>query len=148
MRQCRTAFEVHVNEEITHMPQVKKTPARARRSDSASPAPTSPITRREVEQAAERFEKALEEANQALHTLARNVGKGAEVAYKDLSKALKTLRRDAEKTNRQLSKDLAKLAAVASPAKAPGKPARNRAAPSPRPGTAAKDSGAPRGNKA
>jgi ABC-type transporter Mla subunit MlaD len=130
------------------MSEVKKTPARARRSGSASPAPTSPITRREVEQAAARFEKALEEANQALQTLAKNVGKGADTAYKDLSKALKTLRSDAVKTNRQLSKDLAKLAAAVNPAKAPAKPARKRAARSPDSGTAAKKSAAGRGKKA
>jgi len=97
-------------------------------------------SRREVEQAAERFETALGEANQALKTLARNVGKGAEVAYKDLSKALKTLRRDAAKTNRQLAKDLAKVAASVRPEK-PAKTARKGAS---RSRTAAKKSGTTR----
>jgi hypothetical protein len=65
------------------MPQVKKSPAGAGQPASSSRASSSANSRREVEQATERFETALGEANQALKTLARNVGKGAEVAYKE-----------------------------------------------------------------
>jgi hypothetical protein len=126
------------------MPQVKKSPAGVSPPASSSRASKSAKSRREVEQAAVRFETALGEANQALKTLARNVGQGAEVAYKDLSKALKTLRRDAAKTNRQLAKDLAKVAASVRPektAKTAGKGAsRSR--------TAAKKSGTTRAKKA
>jgi hypothetical protein len=126
------------------MPQVKKSSAGVGQPASSSRASKSANSRREVEQAAERFETALGEANQALKTLARNVGQGAEVAYKDLSKALKTLRRDAAKTNRQLAKDLAKVADSVRPqktAKAAGQGA-------PRSRTAAKKSGTTRKKKA
>ena len=134
--------------ETEQMPQVKRSPAGVRRPASPSQASGSASTRREVEQASERFETALGEANQALKTLARNVGQGADVAYKDLAKALKTLRRDAAKTNRQLAKDLATLAASVRPEKAAAKPARKSAAASPRSRSAAKKSGPSREKKA
>jgi DNA-binding protein HU-beta len=94
------------------MPPAKKQPARR-----AAPSPTAPITRKEVEDAAARFDKALEDAHQALQAMGKGMGKGAKGAYTDVTKALSALRRDAQKTNRGLLKELDKLRSSVTPAK-------------------------------
>lgn len=99
------------------MPPAKKPAARRATRTAAAPSPTSPITRKEVEQAAARFDKALDEANDALLALGQDMGKGARSAYKEIAKALRSLRRDAQKTNRSLLKDLEKLRDSVTPAK-------------------------------
>jgi predicted nucleic acid-binding Zn-ribbon protein len=82
---------------------------RAANSVRARAASTSAATRREVEQSITRFEKRLDDANDALKTLGTHLGRGAQGSYKDLTTALATLRRDAAKTNRQALKDFDKL---------------------------------------
>jgi hypothetical protein len=91
------------------MPPAKKPAARRASRTSAKPSPTGPITRKEVEEASARFEKALEEANQALAAMREDLGKGARGAYKEVAASLKTLRRDAQKTSRGLIKDMERL---------------------------------------
>jgi hypothetical protein len=103
------------------MPPAKKPAARRATRTAAAPSPTSPITRKEVEQAAARFDKALDEANDALLALGQDMSKGARSAYKEIAKALRSLRRDAQKTNRSLLKDLEKLRASVTPGKAPSR---------------------------
>jgi uncharacterized membrane protein YccC len=101
------------------MPPAKKPAARAPRRASDGAAPTTPaVTRKQVEDATARFERSLEEASDALRALAQDLGKGAQLAYKDVAKALRALRRDAQKTNRTLLKDLEKLADAVTPGKA------------------------------
>jgi hypothetical protein len=90
------------------MPPVKKAAVRK----AASPAEMSAATRRQLEQAAKRLEKSLDETQAALAALGQDVGQGGRVQYKHLEKAAKAMRRDAEKTNKQLRKDLEALAAA------------------------------------
>lgn len=78
----------------------------------ARAASTSTATRREVERSIARFEKRLDEANEALQTLGKHLGRGAQSSYKEVTAALRALRRDAAKTNRQALKDLDKLRAA------------------------------------
>lgn len=78
----------------------------------ARAASTSTATRREVERSIARFEKRLDEANDALQTLGKHLGRSAQSSYKDVTAALRALRRDAAKTNRQALKDLDKLRAA------------------------------------
>ncbi|MGB0095299.1 MAG: hypothetical protein WBP81_22520 [Solirubrobacteraceae bacterium] len=94
------------------MPPAKRPAARTTRSGSTKKASTA-STRREVERAIKRFEKALEDANSALQALGKDASKGAKSAYRDMTKALTALRRDAVKTNKALMKDLEKLGAAA-----------------------------------
>ncbi|MBV8219264.1 MAG: hypothetical protein JO325_12435 [Solirubrobacterales bacterium] len=75
----------------------------------ARAASTSAATRREVEQSIARFEKRLDDANDALKTLGGHLGGGAKGSYKDLTAALASLRREAAKTNKQALKDFDKL---------------------------------------
>jgi DNA topoisomerase-1 len=70
---------------------------------------TSAATRREVEQSIARFEKRLDDANDALQTLGKHLGRGAQSSYKEVTTALRALRRDAVKTNKQALKDFDKL---------------------------------------
>src|SRR6185437_5343584 len=70
---------------------------------------TSSATRREVEQSIARFEKRLDDANDALQTLGKHLGRGAQSSYKEVTTALRALRRDAAKTNKQALKDFDKL---------------------------------------
>jgi hypothetical protein len=124
--------------EGSSMPPAKKT-ATAARSTVASRAkkparaastsrPGRAATRREVERATARFEKALKEAVEALQSLQGHLGKGASTTYKDLTAALNTLRRNAEKTNKAVLKDFDKLvAALTAPAKS-ARPAAKRSA--------------------
>ena len=93
------------------MPPAKKPTTRAAGRGTAA-TPTTASTRREVERSIKRWEKALDDASQALQALARDSGKGAKTAYRDLTKALTMLRRDAQKTNREVLKDIEKLAAA------------------------------------
>src|SRR5947209_4146774 len=95
----------------------------ARRSASKSSAPSgqgvraraaarSSATRREVEQSIARFEKRLDEANDALKTLGGHLGSGARGSYKEVTAGLTALRRNAAKTNKQALKDFDKLRAA------------------------------------
>ena len=85
--------------------RVSKTTAAVR----ARAASTSAATRREVEQSIARFEKRLDDANDALKTLGGHLGRGATGSYKDVTAALTSLRREASKTNKQALKDFDKL---------------------------------------
>ncbi len=96
------------------MPPAKKPASRARAG--ASSARTA--TRKDVEKAIARFEKALDEASSALQALGQDAGTGAKRAYREIEKALRAMRRDATKTNKALLKDLEKLAAAVTPARA------------------------------
>lgn len=111
------------------MPPAKTRVAHKSRAKSDGTAPTKAITRKEVEESTARFEKALEEASDALQALGQDLGKGAQRAYKDLATALRALRRDAQKTSRTLVKDVEKLAAAVSTTKAPTRSAGKSAAP-------------------
>jgi hypothetical protein len=73
---------------------------------------TSAATRREVEQSIARFEKRLDEANDALKTLGGHLGSGARGSYKEVTSALTALRRSATRTNKQALKDFDKLRAA------------------------------------
>jgi hypothetical protein len=73
---------------------------------------TSAATRREVEQSIARFEKRLDEANDALKTLGGHLGSGARGSYKEVTTALAALRRSAARTNKQALKDFDKLRAA------------------------------------
>jgi hypothetical protein len=75
----------------------------------ARAASTTAATRREVEQSIARFEKRLDDANDALQTLGKHLGRGAQGSYKEVTAALRSLRRDALKTNKQALKDFDKL---------------------------------------
>jgi hypothetical protein len=84
-------------------------PASTARGVRARATATSAATRREVEQSITRFEKRLDDANDALQALGKTLGRGAQSSYKDVTAALRALRRDAAKTNRQALKDFDKL---------------------------------------
>lgn len=73
---------------------------------------SSASTRREVEQSITRFEKRLDDANDALQTLGKTLGRGAQSSYKEVTAAMRALRRDAVKTNKQALKDFDKLRAA------------------------------------
>jgi hypothetical protein len=91
------------------MPPAKKTATRSTSRTASKAAGTGPITRREVERATARFDKALDDATKALTAMRSDLGTGARTAYKDVAATLKTLRRDAQKTSRTLIKDLEQL---------------------------------------
>jgi hypothetical protein len=108
------------------MPAAKKKTSRS--------AKKSGITRREVEAATKRFDKALDDATSALQTMGANFGRGAKSTYREVERALQTLRRDAQKANRTVIKDLEKVWAAAGSAsptsrsrgKSATKPARSK----------------------
>jgi len=81
----------------------------ATRGVRARAASTSAATRREVEQSIARFEKRLDDANDALKTLGTHLGRGATGSYKEVTAALTALRREAAKTNKQALKDFDKV---------------------------------------
>jgi hypothetical protein len=89
-----------------------RSPARATRAVRARAASTSAATRREVEQSIARFEKRLDEANDALKTLGGHLGSGARGSYKEVTAGLTALRRNAARTNKQALKDFDKLRAA------------------------------------
>ena len=78
----------------------------------ARAAARSSATRREVEQSITRFEKRLDDANDALKTLGGHLGTGARGSYKEVTAALTALRRSAAKTNKEALKDFDKLRAA------------------------------------
>ena len=86
-----------------------KPAARATGAVRARASATSAATRREVEQSITRFEKRLGDANDALETLGKHLGRGATSSYKEVTAALRTLRREAAKTNKQALKDFDKV---------------------------------------
>ena len=98
------------------MPAARRSPskstARSGQGVRARASARTSATRREVEQSIARFEKRLDEANDALKTLGGNLGTGARGSYKELTAALTTLRRNAAKTNKQALKDFDKLRAA------------------------------------
>ena len=75
----------------------------------ARAATTRQATRREVEQSIARFEKRLDDANDALKTLGGHLGRGSQRSYKEVTTTLAALRREASKTNKQALKDFDKL---------------------------------------
>lgn len=87
----------------------KPTAARSGQGVRARAAARTSATRREVEQSISRFEKRLDEANDALKTLGGHLGGGARGSYKEVTAALTALRRNAAKTNKQALKDFDKL---------------------------------------
>jgi hypothetical protein len=87
---------------------------------------TSAATRREVEQSITRFEKRLDDANDALQALGKNLGRGAQSSYKEVTAAMRALRRDASKTNKQALKDFDKLRQAVATKASPSKPATTR----------------------
>jgi hypothetical protein len=93
----------------TTKPASTSKPASAARGVRARASSTSAATRREVEQSIARFEKRLDDANDALQALGKTLGRGAQSSYKDVTTALRALRREATKTNRQALKDFDKL---------------------------------------
>ena len=111
------------------MPQARKSTtskssARSSRGARARAASASSATRREVEQSIARFEKRLDDANDALQTLGKHLGRGAQNSYKEVSSTLRSLRREAQKTNRQALKDFDKLRAALSQSDASGRSSR------------------------
>lgn len=86
-----------------------KSTARTGQGVRARAAAASSATRRDVEQSIARFEKRLDEANDALKTLGSHLGTGARGSYKEVAAALVALRRNAAKTNKQALKDFEKL---------------------------------------
>ena len=79
--------------------------SRATQGVRARAASTKQATRREVEQSIARFEKRLDDANDALKTLGGHLGRGSQRSYKEVTAALAALRREATKTNKQALKD-------------------------------------------
>ena len=99
----------------TRRSATKKAATRASKTTSAvraRAASTRAATRREVEQSIARFEKRLDDANDALKTLGGHLGGGAKGSYRDVTAALTSLRREASKTNKQALKDFDKLRAA------------------------------------
>jgi hypothetical protein len=89
-----------------------KSTARSGQGVRARAAARSSATRREVEQSIARFEKRLDEANDALKALGGHLGTGARGSYKEVTAALTALRRSASKTNKQALKDFDSLRAA------------------------------------
>lgn len=86
----------------------RKPAARASRATQgvrARAASTKQATRREVEQSIARFEKRLDDANDALKALGGHLGRGSQRSYKEVTAALAALRREAARTNKQALKD-------------------------------------------
>jgi hypothetical protein len=109
---CRCAQDRREKGDHLMPPAKKPATRRTTRSTRTNSSSSSPISRRDVEKATAQFEKALEEASNALQSLGQDLGKGAVSAYKEVERALRTLRRDAQKTNKTLLKDLDKLMAA------------------------------------
>jgi hypothetical protein len=101
----------------------------------ARAASTTAATRREVEQSIARFEKRLDDAHDALQTLGKHLGRGAQGSYKDVTAALRALRRDVVKTNKQALKDFDKIRTALTKANASGGTSRTTRASSSRSGT-------------
>jgi hypothetical protein len=78
-----------------------------------------------VEQSIARFEKRLDDANDALSTLGKHLGRGAQGSYKEVTSALRALRRDVVKTNKQALKDFDKLRTALTPSAASGRSTRS-----------------------
>jgi hypothetical protein len=89
-----------------------KSTARSGQGVRARAAARSSATRREVEQSIARFEKRLDEANDALKTLGGHLGSGARGSYKEVTAGLTALRRNAAKTNKEALKEFDKLRAA------------------------------------
>ena len=81
-------------------------PAKKPRS-SSSPSPAT--VRRQAERTMTRIEKGLDEAQDALRALGKDLGRGSKDLYKDTEQFLRAARRDAAKANRAARRDLEKL---------------------------------------
>src|SRR2546421_10336951 len=86
-----------------------KTTTRSTQGVRARASARSAATRREVEQSIARFEKRLDEANDALKTLGGHLGTGARGSYKEVTAALGSLSRNAARTNKQALKYFNKM---------------------------------------
>jgi hypothetical protein len=91
------------------------TPKSAARSRNGTPGASRAATRRDVERQIARVEKLLGDAGDALQLLAKDMGRGAEDAYKELVRTAKALRRDAQRTNQRMLKDFDKLRGALTP---------------------------------
>ena len=95
------------------MPPARKSASKTSTSSSggvrARAAARSSATRREVEQSIARFEKRLDEANDALKTLSGHLGSTARGSYKEVTAKLTALRSTAVRTNKAALKDFDKL---------------------------------------
>ena len=99
------------------MPAAKKpaTATSAARSRNGTPVASRGATRRDVERQIARVEKLLGDAGDALQLLGKDMGRGAEDAYKELVRTAKALRRDAQRTNKRMLKDFDKLRGALTP---------------------------------
>ena len=95
------------------MPPAKKPAARRTTRASTSSKATAPITRKEVEAAVARFDKALDDAHKALTKTRTDLGTSARGAYNDVARALRTVQRESQKATRAVIKDVEKLRASA-----------------------------------
>ena len=86
-----------------------KSTARSAQGVRARAAARSSATRREVEQSIARFEKRLDEANDALKTLSGHLGSSARGSYKEVTSKITALRSTAVRTNKAALKDFDKL---------------------------------------
>ena len=111
------------------MPAAKKPTTRtpAALSKNGTPAASRAATRRDVERQIARVEKALGDAGDALQLLAKDMGRGAEDAYKELVRTAKALRRDAQRTNKRMLKDFDKLRGALTPSGTPRRSSRTTA---------------------
>ena len=95
------------------MPAARRSATKSSARSGQGAGARSSSTRREVEQSIARFEKRLDEANDALKTLGGHLGSGARSGYREMTAALSSLRRTAAKTNKQALKDLDKVRSAA-----------------------------------
>jgi hypothetical protein len=106
------------------MPQAKKPAVKkpaAKKTTAGKSSSMSASTRLQLERATKRLETSLEQANQALKALGRDVGHTGHRSYKDIGNGLSTLRRDAKSANRILVADLKKLRGAVASSKPAGK---------------------------
>ena len=93
------------------MPAASKPTTRtsAARSRNGTPVASRAATRGDVERRIARVEKLLGDVGDALQLLGKDMGRGAEDAYKELVRTARALRRDAQRTNKRMLKDFDKL---------------------------------------
>jgi hypothetical protein len=114
------------------MPPAKKPASRAKKTTppaTTSASSISSATRQQLQRAVKRLEKSLDDAQEALQSLGKDVGHGGHRTYRDLGDVVKRLRGDAKKANSSLAKDLEKLRAAVTPSRArAARPSARRAA--------------------
>ena len=89
----------------------RATPTRRTATSNGAAGSMTAATRRQLETAVKRLEKALDDASSALQSLAKDAGHGGSRAYKELGTTLKALQREAQKHNKALAKDLGNVRA-------------------------------------